>query len=580
MYHGNDSSAYFNPQKLPLYFGLAALYLKTYIDTERKDIANQLEWQLPIQELLSDEELINEIINNNIDLLCTSHYVWNNSILMDQLTRIHSQLPYKVKIIIGGPSMNAHHDPSFFEKYPFVDYAIYAAGEHAFADIIESILHDKKLIPFNTSNLLYFDNEQNKVKKANYKYVNEINTSPYLHCAEMLEQLVRKYENKYTVVLSYELTRGCPYSCTFCDWNAGFDNKVTRRKNTYQQEIDLFQKLKIKNLYLADANVGQYEEDIEMIEYMMNKNISENAGFLIDANFSKLRKENNMKIYRLLGKGRGVTNAGGFVISVQDVNKEVLKNINRPDVGWEVHEQMIYDLRKEFPNISCRIQLIQGLPGQTVESWRKTLGRVIKTGATINIFINELLENSPAGRDDEYKKKYKVVYSNSQRLGSAGTVKITDENKVYFRGNFAESSSTFSKEDTIKMTMLSYFYGAISYLKVILENTDVHIDVEHIVDDFLESEYYTQLYNNLHNNWFNHDKYVFTTGFSTNPIWNVEYAACRSLIDSIQWAISADFLKFCLKYHPKDLREELINKYVDDEHIFVLIDPIKHVPHM
>ena len=578
MYHANDAAMGTTSQKLPLYLGLVALYLKTYIDSERTEIANQLEWQLPIQELLSDEELLNEIINNEIDLLCTSHYVWNHDNLMGQLTRIHTKLPKKVKIIIGGPSMNAHNDPQFFEKYPFITYAIYGAGEHAFADIIESILTETKLIPFNTSNMIYFDSEQGKVKKAEYKYVKQLNTSPYLNCADMLEQLVRKYEQQYSVIVSYELTRGCPYSCTFCDWNSGFDNKVSRRKQTYQQEIDLFQKLNITNIYLADANVGQYEEDVEMIEYLINKNINEGTKFVVDGNYSKLRKENNMKIFRLLGKGRGVTK-GGFTISVQDVNKDVLKNINRPDVGWEVHEQMIYDLRKEFPDISSKVQLIQCLPSQTVESWRETLSITSKVGSVLNIFINELLENAPAGRDAEYKDKYKIKYSNSQRLVSAGTTERTVANKFYFRGNFAESSSTYTKEDVVKMTILSYFYTAICYLRVALGRGDIQFDIERIVDDFLESKHYTQLYNNLRDNWFNHDKYVFTIGFSTEHIWDQEYAACRAPIDAVHWTASADFLKFCLRYHPEGIRNEIINKYVNHEHNYVMLDLTEFAPH-
>ena len=578
MYHGNDAAMGTTAEKIPLYLGLAALYLKTYIDTERKEIANQLEWQLPIQELLSDEELLNEIINNDIDLLCTSHYVWNNDNLLNQLTRIYSKLPRKVKIIIGGPSMNAHKDPNFFEKYPFVTYGIYGAGEHAFADVIESILNETKLITFNTSNMVYFDSEQNKVKKAEYKYVRQLNTSPYLHCADMLEQLVRKYEQRYTVITNYELTRGCPYSCTFCDWNSGFDNKVSRRKNTYQQEIDLFHKIKLTRIFLADANVGQYEEDVKMIEYMMNKNINENAGFTIDGNFSKLRKENNMKIFRLLAKGKGVTR-GGFTLSVQDVNKNVLKNTNRPDVGWEVHEKMIYDLRKEFPDISSRIQLIQGLPSQTLESWRETLSVVSKVGSALNIFINELLDNSPAGRDDEYKTKYKTVYSKSQRLVSAGTNERTAENKFYYRGNFAAESVTYTKEDVMKMTMLSYFYSAICYLRITLSKDNIQFDIERIVDDFLESKNYSQLLNNLRDNWVNHDKYVFNIGFSTEYIWDHEYAACRAGIDSVQWTANADFLKFCLKYHPENVRNKILSKYVNQEYNYVMLDLTEFAPH-
>ena len=177
------------------------------------------------------------------------------------------------------------------------------------------------------------------------------------------------------------------------------------------------------------------------------------------------------------------------------------------------------------------------------------------------------------------KEKYKIKYSNSQRLVSAGTTERTVENKFYFRGNFAESSSTYTKEDVVKMTILSYFYTAICYLRVALGRGDMQFDIERIVDDFLESAHYRQLYNNLSDNWFNHDKYVFTIGFSTEHIWDHEYAACRAPIDAVHWTASADFLKFCLRYHPEDVRNEIVSKYVNHEHNYVILDLTEFAPH-
>ena len=110
----------------------------------------------------------------------------------------------------------------------------------------------------------------------------------------------------------------------FCDWNSGLTNKTTRRKGTYEDEIDLFYDLGIKGIYLADANVGQYEEDIDMVAYLAKKNIEEGAEFRTDGNFSKLRKENNLKIYHLLARGNLITDNAGFIISVQDTNEDVL----------------------------------------------------------------------------------------------------------------------------------------------------------------------------------------------------------------------------------------------------------------
>jgi hypothetical protein len=78
-------------------------------------------------------------------------------------------------------------------------------------------------------------------------------------------------------------------------------------------------------LYLADANFGQYEEDISLAEYLVYKNLNENAGFTIESNPSKLKKDNNLKIYHLFAKGNLISKHWGFTFSVQDINSEVFK---------------------------------------------------------------------------------------------------------------------------------------------------------------------------------------------------------------------------------------------------------------
>ena len=155
---------------------------------------------------------------------------------------------------------------------------------------------------------------------------------------ELLQEIVQyEFDNNFDISLPYELTRGCPYSCTFCDWNGGLSTKVSRRKLTYQDEIDLFQELGIKNIFLADANVGQYDEDVDMVAYFAKKNIEENANFKVFGNLSKLRIENNKKIYNLLLESDLVDQTTGYelIFSIQDIDEQVLKNIDRPDVGWE-----------------------------------------------------------------------------------------------------------------------------------------------------------------------------------------------------------------------------------------------------
>lgn len=525
-YHANDTLTH--THETVLFLGIASLCLRTYIENTRPEISDQIEWLLPIQHRLTDQELIDYCNKVKPDLICTSHYIWNHTFLMEQLTRVQPQLSVGTKFAAGGPSIDVNIDNEFFKKFSFIDYAVYGAGEHAFADIISSILLDKPLIAFNTSNVAWFDKQKDKTVVAEFKYVPQSKISPFLHCEEMFTNMVNGMQSRnISVIIPYDLTRGCPYSCTFCDWNSGLTNKVSRRKGSYRDEIDLFQKLQIKNIYLSDANVGQYQEDIEMIEYFAEKNINEGAKFVLDGNYSKLRKENNLKIYHLLGKANLASEYAGFTISVQDINAQVLKNIDRPDVGWHEHLAIIQELKEAFPDRNSKIQLIQGLPGQTPDSWRATLAEISKYDLQLQPFVSELLPASPAARDKEYQQKFNFKYSTSQRY----------QDGYIFKGTFPESCISFTQRDFVKMTILTIFYSALLQFR---HQSNEEFNLEDVVDDFLESKNYYALENNLYNNWTLHDKFYFTVDLDLTVR---DISACQFIISSSDWSRSMFLLK-------------------------------------
>ena len=538
-YHAGGHTAWLYP---------AALQLKTYIDLFYQDVADQLEWLIPIQQEVSDEELIKHIEQTDTDILCTSHYLWNHTFLTGQLSRIRNKLKHNIKMVAGGPSIDVNNNHEFFEQYPYIDYAVYSAGEQAFADIINHLVTEKPMIAFNTSNCAWKNNSTGKTVVADYKFVKMIETSPFVHNKELFSAMVSDAKKKNAPVwLPYTLTRGCPYSCTFCDWNSGLGNKVSRRKNTYQQEIDLFQQLGVTNIYLSDANVGQYTEDVEMIDYFAEKNLKENAGFHVGGNFSKLKKENNLKIFNIMARGQLVNKTLNF--SVQDVNRDVLNNIDRPDVGWDVHVAMANELRENYPHLIVKAQLIYGLPGQTPETWRQTLDQVTQQNILPVIFLNEPLPASPAIYDPEYQRQFQYEYVHSNRiLGGIYSSKIP------------KKSSSFDQSDLVQMNLLSAIYLALSAINFALrENNSKVLNITEIVDDLLTSVRYKNLYNNLYCNWTVENNFYYTIDFSGNP------TQIPDLILGLRLTEDVSFLKYLSTFLSIDDRREFLKMAVNSE---------------
>jgi len=507
-----------------------ALQLKTYIDLLYPATAEKLEWLIPLQNEVSDEELLQHIKQNKVDILCTSHYLWNHEHLTNQLCRIKDRLHHQT-VIAGGPSIDVNVNEKFFQQHPYIDYAVYGAGEQAFVDIVNHLVLGSPLIAFNTSNCAWKNSNTGKIVVADYKFVKMLEASPFLHNETMFINMVENNQHP-TPRLAYTLTRGCPYACTFCDWNSGLGNKVSRRKNTYQQEIDLFQRVGITNIYLADANVGQYDEDISMIEYFAKKNLKENAGFNVGGSFSKLKKENNLKIFHSMARGQLMRKTFNF--SVQEINQEVMKNINRPDVGWDVHLAMIEELTTSYPHLIAKVQLIYGLPGQTLHSWQQTLQTVTEKNILPLVFLNEPLPASPAMCDPEYQKQFQFEYVYSRRIST----------KKYF-SYIPKKSNSFDQSDLVAMTVITGIYWAMSYINLaLIENNVETLNIAEVVLDFLNSDYYKHLHTNLYENWTTKNNFYFTKGIDQDSVEIIDnglhaYLICNSV-----------FLKYLLKFVP------------------------------
>ena len=474
--------------------------------------------------------MLQHIKQNKVDILCTSHYLWNHDYLTNQLCRIKDRL-HDQTVIAGGPSIDVNVNEKFFQQHPYIDYAVYGAGEQAFADIVNHLVLGSPMIAFNTSNCAWQNSNTGKTVVADYKFVKMLETSPFLHNETMFASMIQNRPRK-DIWLSYTLTRGCPYACTFCDWNSGLGNKVSRRKNTYQQEIDLFQRAGATNIYLADANVGQYDEDVDMIEYFAEKNVKENAGFHVGGNFSKLKKENNLKIFHTMAQGHLVRKTFNF--SVQEINQEVMKNINRPDVGWDVHLAMIEELTTSYPHLIAKVQLIYGLPGQTLDSWQQTLQTVTEKNLMPLIFLNEPLPASPAMYDPEYQKQFQFEYVYSQRISPT----------KYF-SYIPKKSNSFDQADLVAMTVVTGVYGAMSFINLsLIENNVETLNIAEVVSDFLNSDYYKNLYTNLYENWTTENNFYFTKGIDQDSVEIPDTRLNAYLVDNNV------FLKYLLKFVP------------------------------
>jgi hypothetical protein len=189
-----------------------------------------------------------------------------------------------------------------------------------------------------------------------------------------------------------------------------------------------------------------------------------------------------------------------------------------------------------YPTTFPKVQLIIGLPGQTVETWRNTLREVSKNQVYLIIFTNEILPASPAVLNKEYQTKFNFEYSTSQRYAGV------DGRYIY--GKFPKSCVSFTQEQFVEMILLSTIYTSLTTLRNESTYPEL-IDIEVLVDAFLKSAEYTVLYNNLLNNWINEDKFYYTQTFGGN---NMIVSACHIPAAAGDWIREIAFAKFLTKH--------------------------------
>lgn len=478
---------------------------------------NKYEWLLPAvifsdssaETLKQDiENIIHEIKSNSIDVIAISVYVWNRLIYKLLCTKIKNECP-GVTIIAGGPDLDAHLDTNFFAKNPWIDWVIYGEGEIAFTRLLDHLAgFESNLInTVESSGTIYpyeVFNDKHFLSYSPYITFKDDFSKSYYEYKKMLKDANKNSGAQQKTSLAWETTKGCPYSCTFCDWNQGLHNKVRswsipikstqKSKPTWQSELELFTKLGIKDIWWTNPNVGMGTYDKEIVDFwcqLPQKHIE--FPKLGMAQLSKTKKRQAFELYdKLLSNGI----IDHLKFDVQDLDSIVLENIDRPDMPWAEHKLLIKELINKYPtlvqfprvnilnifNVS-HINFIWGLPGQTIEHWNFNFletTRDLKIAA--NHFLFEILPAAPVA-NKEYQEKYKittekifVLLAKTRNIDcQLEDIPDNDYGLYFLESNIVTSTYSLGHLDWFTGWIKQIVY--IEYFGLILKNPDLYLKI-------------------------------------------------------------------------------------------------------
>ncbi|HOI19161.1 MAG TPA: radical SAM protein [Candidatus Woesearchaeota archaeon] len=317
------------------------------------------------------EDIVSEILKKNPEIVGFSCYMWNIIMIQDicKLLKIRDK---NLKIILGGPEVSARDKEILFNNSK-VDFIVRGEGEKSFMELIECIV--KKGDISKVLGVSYRDFEKVFVneKRENIIDLDEI-PSPYLQGLVL--------NPKYYEGVCTETMRGCPFKCDFCYYHKDFSTVRYHSLERIEKELEFILKRKPMDVYLMDPT---FNIDNKRAKDVLRIFIKYNRGSTLHVELKAELLDEEMII--LLHKA----NVNLIEIGIQSINDKTLKLINR-HFDMEKFKQNMTLLKRYEDNKNYQISLLDGLPNESYDDFKKSLDFVVKLlPSSILIMVLSLL---------------------------------------------------------------------------------------------------------------------------------------------------------------------------------------------
>ena len=320
--------------------------------------------------------------------------VWNTGFNLELAKKIKAAYPDCI-IMLGGHQVSS--SVKYLEKYDFVDIVTHRAGEEPTLGVLESFIGGKELSEVPN---ISFRNESGEIITTAYAPQTGVDyPSPYL---EGIFDDILEDDIDFSVL--FETNRGCPNSCAYCDWGALKSKVRLFPLDKVFAEIDWMVEHKIDYVYCADANFCLFSRDEQIVNYVIEQNKKYGYPKFFHVNFTKNKLDFVFDVSTKMVKN-GLSKAQ--TIAFQTLSPEALENIGRKNMSSEHFRELMSRFEKE--NIPTYCELILGLPGETLGSFKDGVCSLIENGQhfAINVYPCEILPNSEMGQP-YYREKYGI----------------------------------------------------------------------------------------------------------------------------------------------------------------------------
>lgn len=388
-------------------FPLNIAYLAAFLQKMLPDV-------FEVRLFKDPRKLLDAISNEKPDITAFSNYIWNKNLQLEFAKLVKKLHPTSI-VAMGGPNYNFSENAwinEFALNNPQIDFHINGEGEVKLYNLAACcVAHDFDLASVKEANpagVAFFRSGNanltindlptadawHRLDGLNLDLVGgrlrDLNDVPSPYLTGLLDEFLA--DPNFCPII--ETNRGCPYSCTFCNW--GDMGKSKSAMFSLERVIAELRFIAEKNisktpyLYLGDANFGLFQRDVQIANLL--RELKDSVGFpqSVYLYFAKNSSEKVVRIAEILKDMTAIS------LSRQTQNTDVLKIIKRSNINIDTFNKLA-DLAKSL-GIESEVELIYALPGESKKSFYNGVEEVMRQNVDgVHMFPAMLLDGSEMG---------------------------------------------------------------------------------------------------------------------------------------------------------------------------------------
>lgn len=331
--------------------------LQAYVS---KNFPHIQSFQLPphIQNFGSDTIIIDTILQREPTHIAFTCYLWNIERSLALATRIKSIAP-DVTILFGGPEIQLQSHILTYH-HPEIDVFIIGEGEFFFSHYLHNT-HSQFL---------------------HHLHGNTVFIQPacsFIPQKDMVEPYTSGFLTPmYDGTLSVEIIRGCPFTCNYCLYSKNTAKVRALGPDILKDIVKKAKKENINEIYLLAPTFNQSRHFTHYLDALISA--KNTIPLHTELRADKITKET---IKRLKKAG-----FRSLEVGLQTMNQACLQHVGRKTNAVKELEGII---RLKDAGFSLQIGIIPGLPGDTPESFIKTINTLLDNGLGNEIELYPLM---------------------------------------------------------------------------------------------------------------------------------------------------------------------------------------------